>query len=99
MVLAISIWNPFLQIPVYFASYRLGCTLLGQAATFQADQSWIVLLTECTQAFILGNCILGITISFASYFLILRITQTHRRKKAISELLTAYQLVDNPKSV
>jgi len=99
MVLAISIWNPFLQIPVYFASYRLGCILLGQTPRMRADQAWFTLFTEYTQAFVLGNCILGIIISVGSYFLILRIAQIHRRKKAISELLSIYQLRDKQKSV
>ncbi len=99
MVLAISVWNPFLQIPVYLASYRLGCTLLGQTATNSADQSWITLLTDYTQAFVVGNVILGIVISLASYVLILKTMQLHRRKKAVRELLQAYQLNTHPKSV
>lgn len=99
MVLAISVWNPFLQIPVYLASYRLGCILLGQTATFSTEQSWITLLTDYTQAFVLGNGILGVIISLASYILILKTTQLHRRKKAVRELLQAYQLDTHPKSV
>jgi len=92
MVLAITVWNPLLQIPVYFASYRLGCMLLGQTPTIRSDSAWLTLLTESTQSFMVGNLILGVIISTASYLLIHRITLLHRRKKAVRELLQLYQL-------
>lgn len=95
MVLAITVWNPFLQIPLYFASYRLGCLLLGQSAAYEAEIPWLTLLTESTQAFMLGNSILGFVVSSASYFIVFRMTQLHRQKKAVRELLKVYQLADN----
>lgn len=94
MVLAITIWNPFLQIPVYYASYWLGSHLLGHTAIAGIDESWMKLLTQYTFAFLLGNSILAVLISFASYTIILRLTALHRRNRAITVLLDTYRLAE-----
>lgn len=91
MAVSITLWNPILQVPVYYSSYVLGSWLLGQPAVLNYDESWISIMTHYTQAFLLGNSILASVISAASYGVLLQLMILHHRRKAISELISFHQ--------
>ncbi len=92
MVLAFTMWNPILQLPVYYASYWLGSVLLNKPTPEVIEESWITLLTHHTQSFVLGNGILAALISVLSYIVVLQITSYYRKRKAIAEIISIYQL-------
>ncbi|MEM6842463.1 MAG: DUF2062 domain-containing protein [Bacteroidota bacterium] len=92
MILAITLWNPLLQLPVYYVSYWLGSILLGNSVALTTDESWMTLLTHHTKAFVVGNTILAALISVVSYILVMQLVGYHRRRKAIAEILNAYRL-------
>ncbi|MEM8970113.1 MAG: DUF2062 domain-containing protein [Bacteroidota bacterium] len=92
MVLAITMWNPLLQIPVYYASYWLGSVLLHKSTPAVIEESWMTLLTRHTQAFLVGNSILAALISILMYITVLQLVSYYRRHRAIAEILGIYRL-------
>ncbi len=92
MVLAITMWNPLLQLPVYYVSYRLGSFLLNKSTPEVIEESWITLFTHHTQSFVLGNSILAALISVLSYIVVLQVTSYYRKRKAIAEIISIYQI-------
>lgn len=92
MVISITFWNPLLQVPVYYASYLLGSVLLGQTAALSYQESWMTIMAHHTQSFLLGNSILAIVISVASYAAIFKLVSLYSRRRAISELLASHNL-------
>lgn len=92
MVFAITLWNPLLQLPVYYVSYQLGSFILNGSAPTEIDESWITLLTRHTQSFVLGNSIVAILISALSYIVVVQIVSYYRKRKAIAEILEIYRL-------
>ncbi|WKN42807.1 DUF2062 domain-containing protein [Tunicatimonas pelagia] len=92
MVLAITMWNPLLQLPVYYASYWLGSVLLNRSAPTVIEESWITLLTRHTQAFLVGNSVLAALISVFSYIMVVQLVSYYRKRRAIAEIIRIYQV-------
>ncbi|WP_319406055.1 DUF2062 domain-containing protein [uncultured Desulfosarcina sp.] len=84
---ALGTWlsNP-LTIPlVYYANYKLGCTLLGYQKTldsiaFDSFSQLMGLGLEVTRAMIVGGVVIGAILGVAAYFITFRVFITIRRR-------------------
>ena len=70
---------------VYYANYKLGCTLLGIQTTldniaFDSFAQLMELGLEVTWAMIVGGLVIGAVLGIVAYFVTLRIFFTLRRR-------------------
>jgi uncharacterized protein (DUF2062 family) len=84
-VLGTWLSNPLTIPVVYFANYKLGCTLLGYQSSldriaFNSFSDLMALGLEVTWAMIVGGVAIGAILGVVFYFITLRAVVTFRRK-------------------
>jgi hypothetical protein len=84
---ALGTWlsNPLTIPVVYYANYKLGCTLLGYQKTldniaFDSFSQLMGLGLEVTRAMIVGGVVIGAILGVAAYFIAFRVFITIRRR-------------------
>jgi uncharacterized protein len=90
---ALGTWlsNP-LTIPlVYYANYKLGCTLLGYQNTvdhiaFNSFSQLMALGIEVTRAMVLGGVVIGAVLGVAAYFITLRLYRSFRNRSRPTDI-------------
>jgi uncharacterized protein (DUF2062 family) len=82
---ALGTWlsNPLTIPVVYYANYKLGCTLLGYPKTldsiaFDSFSQLMGLGLDVTRAMILGGVVIGAILGVAAYFITFRVFNTIR---------------------
>ena len=98
VIIAITLWNPLLLVPLYYLSYLLGSVLLARPITPPEEVSLYEMLSEYTYAFLLGNFIFAVLISLVSYIGIFRLMTVYVRHQQLRKLMSQYRL-GPPKSV
>ena len=92
VIVAVTIWNPLLLVPLYYLSYLLGSILLARPINLQDEVSLYEMLSEYTSAFLVGNIILAVTIAVISYVGIYRLMIVYIRHQQLRKLMNMYQL-------
>jgi uncharacterized protein len=84
---ALGTWlsNPLTIPVVYYANYKLGCSVLGYQTTldsvaFDSFSQLMDLGLEVTGAMIVGGLVLGSVLGVAAYFVTFRVFTTIRRR-------------------
>lgn len=78
---AMLIFNPLILAPIYYLSYQLGNWLLGNAPKQEFEVSLYNIVYHLSGRFLMGNIIISVVISFASYFLVKYIAQKYQKKQ------------------
>ena len=92
VIVAVTIWNPLLLVPLYYLSYLLGSILLARPINLQDEVSLYEMLSEYTSAFLVGNIILAVAIAVISYVGIYRLMIVYIRHQQLRKLMSMYQL-------
>lgn len=84
-VLGTWLSNPLTIPVVYYANYKLGCTLLGYQKTldsiaFDSFSQLMELGLEVTWAMIVGGVVIGLILGLVAYFVTFRVFITIRRR-------------------
>ena len=95
VIVAVTIWNPLLLVPVYYLSYLLGSILLARPIDLHQDLSLYEMLSEYTYAFLIGDVILATLIAVASYVSIYRLMVVYQRHQRLRKLLSLYRLTSS----
>ena len=89
---ALGTWlsNPLTIPVVYYANYKLGCSLLGYQKTldsiaFDSFSQLMELGLEVTWAMIVGGVVIGAILGVVAYFVTLRVFITIRRRSRQAE--------------
>jgi uncharacterized protein (DUF2062 family) len=75
LMAAMAFWNPIILIPVYSLSYLIGDFFFGQLPVVEIRIRLLEQAYNLTRRFLIGNVILAIIFSIASYFIIKVIVQ------------------------
>jgi uncharacterized protein len=67
---ALLFWNPIVSAPLYILSYKIGGLLFGNLPVVEYEVSILDNAYNFTRRYLVGNFILAVSISIASYFLI-----------------------------
>lgn len=85
----LAIWNPLTMIPVYYLSYGIGNWILGVGDNEVINTSITNVRTqmlksafEFSEKYLVGNIILAVTISLASYFFMRKAVIVYQHRKA-----------------
>ena len=92
VIVAVTIWNPLLLVPLYYLSYLLGSVLLARPINLQEELSLYEMLSEYTYAFLAGNFILAVLIAAGSYISIFRLMTVYIRHQQLRKLMSLYRL-------
>ena len=92
VIVAVTIWNPLLLVPLYYLSYLLGSVLLARPINLQEELSLYEMLSEYTYTFLVGDIILATLISVVSYLGIYRLMTVYIRHQRLRKLLSIYRL-------
>ena len=89
-VLGTWLSNPLTIPVVYYADYKLGCSLLGYRATldsiaFDSFSQLMELGLEVTWAMIYGSLVLGGLLGVIAYFVTFRVFSTFRKRSLATE--------------
>jgi uncharacterized protein len=75
---AMAIWNPFTLIPIYWLSFAIGDFFLDPLPVVEYKVAFLNQVYHFSRRFLLGNVLLAIVISLASYFLVKYVVRTYR---------------------
>lgn len=92
VIVAVTIWNPLLLVPLYYLSYLFGSLLLARPINLQEELSLYEMLSEYTYAFLVGNFILAVLIAMGSYIGIFRLMTVYIRHQQLRKLMRLYRL-------
>ena len=92
VIVAVTIWNPLLLVPLYYLSYRLGSVLLARPIDLHEELSLYEMLSEYTYSFLVGDIILALLIATVSYVGIYRLMTVYIRHQRLRKLLGLYRL-------
>ena len=92
VVVALTIWNPLLLVPLYYLCYLLGSVLLVRPIVLQQEPTLYETLSDYTTAFLLGNSIMAILISSVSFVSIYQLMSIYTRQQQIRKLMKLYRL-------
>ena len=67
---SIVLWNPFFLIPIYALSYEIGNLFFDSPPVTVYNIKIINHIINFSKRYLLGNIILAVTISIASYFMV-----------------------------
>ena len=90
IIVSITIWNPLLLVPLYYLSYLLGSLLLDQPVNLQEEISLYEMLSQYTNAFLVGNIILAVSIALISYAGIFQLMTSYTRHQQLRKLMSIY---------
>lgn len=91
VVVAVTIWNPLLLVPLYYLSYLLGSILSANPIVIANELSLHEMLFQYTGAFLLGNIIFAVSIALVSYVGVYRLMTDYYRRQRIHQLMALYQ--------
>jgi uncharacterized protein len=78
---AMAIWNPLVCAPFTVLSYRLGDMILGSRKLMTFSSSFLTKFSDLSIKYLLGNIIITISISVASYFIVKYAVILYRKRK------------------
>jgi uncharacterized protein len=77
---AILLWNPLVQLPIYWASYALGKILFKGQEIVTYDVSFFSILFAYTRRYLVGNAIIAITLSILSYYIVRKVADIYQKR-------------------
>ena len=77
----IIFWKPLFSIPIYYFSYQIGNMLFGQSPMIMYELTFLDQMYSYARRFLIGNVILTVTISIASYFILRGMFSLYYKKK------------------
>ena len=77
---AVAVWNPFVTIPLYGLSYKLGYALLPNIPPLGLDMAFIDRIYSLSLRFLVGNSIFAVILSLASYIIIRTVATLYQRR-------------------
>ncbi len=81
LLAAMAIWNPIVLIPIYSLSYLIGDLLFGKLPYIELRFQFLEQAYNFSRQFIIGNTLLAIVFSVASYFILKGIAvAVHKRR-------------------
>lgn len=83
LFIAIAFWNPIIQSPLYFLSYRIGNWIFGSEEVIRFQVHILNEAYNFTRMYLVGNIILATSISLLSYFLIRYFASRHQMKRKL----------------
>ena len=92
LIVSMTLWNPLVLVPLYYASYLLGSFLLSKPIDFSYEPTLYDLLYEYSSSFLLGDFILASVFTLISYVLVYRAVAAFHRKKQLRLLLDFYDI-------
>ena len=80
LIVAFVFWNPFVLLPFYYLSYKIGNILFGSLPVIKYDVVILDQIYNFSRRFLVGNLLIAIFLSITSYFLIRFIVKVFRKK-------------------
>jgi uncharacterized protein len=87
MLISFAFWNPFLLIPMFGLSYKIGDWVMKDLPIKDYEFSILTDILAYSRNFIIGNLILAISVSTLSYLIILYFTILYQRKQPIEKII------------
>ncbi|MBU0756638.1 MAG: DUF2062 domain-containing protein [Nanoarchaeota archaeon] len=78
LLLAFAIFNPIFMIPIHYASYLIGDTILNPLPLIEYKVVFFQQVYNLTRRLFIGNIILSIPISTISYFIVKSIVKKYQ---------------------
>lgn len=78
---AIAFWNPFALIPVYWLSYKIGDIIFTEAPVIEFRVLILNRIYLLTRRFLVGNIIVALALSLASYCLVFLVIKFYRKHR------------------
>jgi uncharacterized protein len=82
LFIAIAFWNPIVQSPLYYLSYKIGNWIFGSEEVIRFQWALLNEAYNFTRMYMVGNLILATTISIASFFLVRYFAARYQKKHA-----------------
>jgi uncharacterized protein len=82
---AIFFWNTLTLAPVHYLSFKIGVLLFGSAQVVKSDFVMLDFLYTFARRYLVGNLILAVTLSIASYFIVKITVNKMRVRKIIKD--------------
>lgn len=80
---SLIVWNPITMIPIMFLSYNLGTLIAGPDFFIVSGIHWIDKFALPLSKYLIGNIIISVVLSLASYFVVKYFAQKHQDKLEI----------------
>ena len=77
---ALLFWNPLTLLPVYYASHWIGQMLFGTMPVIRYQAAYLNELFTFARGFLVGDVIMALTISLASYFIVRSVAELYQRR-------------------
>ncbi|MDQ3394824.1 MAG: DUF2062 domain-containing protein [Bacteroidota bacterium] len=88
-----AVWNPLVLAPLYVLSYKIGDILFEAKTTIGNEYSSLNEVIVFFQTYLVGNVIIAIVFSVASYFVIYKVTEIFKERKKLRKLRLSKQSI------
>ena len=86
IIVSFAVWNPLILAPVYLMSYKIGDWIFDPSLLVHTNFKWLNKLILFLQTYLVGNIIAGITISTLCYFIVYKMMNAHKKRKAARKI-------------
>lgn len=86
MLFSFAVWNPLILTPIYLLSYRIGRWLFDPPVDGNIEVGFFSNAIVYLKTYLFGNSLLAIILSIASYFIVLKLSDAYKEKRAKRKL-------------
>ncbi|MEZ4200580.1 MAG: DUF2062 domain-containing protein [Candidatus Paceibacterota bacterium] len=79
-IIALAVWNPFVQIPLYALSFEIGSYLFATAPVITFDVAVLNHVYTFTRRFLVGHMIVTVSMTTVSYILVYSVFWWHAHR-------------------